>query len=587
MNRRVRRDDKGTLEVRFDYEPRLVALVRSLPGRQWVGKYWLVPEAHVVAVVDLLKPEGFRFCAVTCRLYKTSGGVLELDRADVPASIAPANLALPAEPRVGAVRRSAAESSDFTVSRLNTQVNAALSAAFQAPLWLVGEVSGFAKSAHKSIVGFELIERGEHGGVVSQVRATLFENARQKIDNRLRAAGYPFQLGDEIQIRVRGRVEVYVPWGLYRFVVDDIDPAYTLGEAARRREEIRRRLVEEGLFGRNSSLPLPLVPLRVGLVTSLDSDAYHDVLRTLQESGFAFRIVAHGARVQGRYTEPSVLNALDRLRERRDELDVVLICRGGGSQTDLAWFDSEAIARAVALFPIPVLVGIGHEKDISALDYVARCAKTPTAAAAELVAQVERGAGEIEQRIQEILEQSSQIIEDEARAARERSSRLVAAAQSLLEGESTKLEDWQRRTARSTTALLRAAASEIERWGGRIPRVAALLLDRRSSRLKDAVRQLHRIAGRSVSSASRRLDELSASVRPRASRRLEREIERSEERGRRLRILDPRRVLERGYAIVRMEDGVVVTAPALAPAGTKVIAELKGGTLRLRSEGSE
>jgi exodeoxyribonuclease VII large subunit len=83
------------------------------------------------------------------------------------------------------------------------------------------------------------------------------------------------------------------------------------------------------------------------------------------------------------------------------------------------------------------------------------------------------------------------------------------------------------------------------------------------------------------------LDELSASVRPRASRRIEQEIERSEERGRRLRILDPRRVLERGYAILRLEAGVVVTAPALAPAGTKVIAELQGGMLRLRSEGSE
>jgi exodeoxyribonuclease VII large subunit len=577
------------LEVRFDYEPRLVSLVKSLPGRQWVndGRYWSVPEAHVVAVVDLLKPEGFRFCTVTWRLYKTSGGTIELDCDDAPAALAPANHALPVELRTGAGRRSTAESSDFTVSRLNGQVNAALSAVFQAPIWLVGEVSGFAKSAHKNIVGFELIERAEDGGVVSQVRATLFESARRQIDRRLRAAGYPFQLDDEIQIRVRGRVEVYVPWGLYRFVVDDIDPAYTLGEAARRREEVRRRLVEEGILERNRSLPLPLVPLRVGLVTSLNSDAYNDVLHTLEESGFAFRVVAHGARVQGRYTEPSVLNALDRLRERRDDLDVVLICRGGGSQTDLAWFDSEAIARAVALFPIPVLIGIGHEKDISALDYVARRAKTPTAAAAELVAQVERGAGEIEQRIQEILEQSSQIIEAEARAARERSSRLVSAAQSLLQGESTKLEDWQRRTARGTTALLRDAESEIARWAGRIPRVAALLLDRRSSRLKDAVRQLHRSAGHSISSASRRLHELSTSVRPRASRRLELEIERSEARGRRLRILDPRRVLERGYAILRMEAGVVVTDPALAPTGTKVIAELKGGTLRLRSEGSE
>src|SRR5690606_32177216 len=143
-----------------------------------------------------------------------------------------------------------------------------------------------------------------------------------------------------------GRVELYVPWGSYRFLIEELDVGYTLGEAARRREEIRRRLAEEGLLDRNRALPFPALPLRVGLVTSRGSDAYNDVLSTFKESGFAFRVVADGVRVQGRQTEPSVLNALDWFRAHAAELDVLLICRGGGSRTDLAWFDSEPIARA-------------------------------------------------------------------------------------------------------------------------------------------------------------------------------------------------------------------------------------------------
>src|SRR5262249_3678400 len=150
-----------------------------------------------------------------------------------------------------------------------------------------------------------------------------------------------------------------------------------------------RRLTERGLVGRNTSLPFPDLPLRVGLVTSLGSDAFNDVLRTLQESGFAFDVTAHGARVQGRLTEPSVLNALDWVRKRAESFDVVLICRGGGSRTDLSWFDSEQLGAAVATFPVPVVVGIGHEQDLSVLDFVGFRRKTPTAAAAYLVERVQ------------------------------------------------------------------------------------------------------------------------------------------------------------------------------------------------------
>ena len=194
---------------------------------------------------------------------------------------------------------SPSSSEHWTVGRLNREVKAALAAAFPQSIWIAGEISGFNRSRHKKHVGFSLIERDATGEQAYQVQAILFDGVRQEIERKLQAAGQPFQLEDELEIRVRARVDLYDAWGAYRVQIEDLDLTYTLGEAARRREEIVRKLAEAGLLERNAVLPLPALPLRLGLITSLGSDAYHDVLRTLSESGFAFTLTVHGARVQG------------------------------------------------------------------------------------------------------------------------------------------------------------------------------------------------------------------------------------------------------------------------------------------------
>jgi exodeoxyribonuclease VII large subunit len=530
MNRRVTNDGLGALQIRFPYDRRLVDVIKTLPTRHWnsTEKYWSVPEKNVVAVVNQLHAEGFDFCEHTQRLYREHGGELVLDTK---------------EHGPGAPPKQVGAATDLTVSQLNEKVQGAIQRAFPNSLWLVGESSGFNKARHRNVVGFELVERDAWGKESSRLKAVLFGRTLRELEDRLAKAGNPFQLEDEIQIRVRGRVELYVPWGSYQFVIEDLDLDYTLGEAARRQEALRRRLAEEGLLERNRSLPFPLLPLRVGLVTSLNSDAYHDVLRTLEESGLAFDVMVHGARVQGRQTEPSVLNALDWFRAHAAEFDVLLICRGGGSRTDLAWFDSESIARAIALFPLPVVVGIGHEQDMSLLDFVGRRAKTPTAAARLLVDRVLEARDVVESRLERILEH-----------ARER-----------LEGSSSELEEQARQ----------------------VPLAAKDLLEQRTRTLQGTARRLRLGAGRDLSSASRRVDEIASRLGPYASRLLTHESERIEGRRRRLLLLDPRRVVERGYAILRTETGAVLKDPTHAPSGTTLTAELKRGALRLRSEGPE
>ncbi len=526
MSRDVAHDGAGAFRVRFPFDRRLVDLVKSLPRRRWLAddKVWSIPDDDVVLLVDLLRPEGFAFDDAARTRYAERGGARPLFGGSAPG--APAG----------------ADGSDWTVARLNREVKAVLAAAFPQSVWLVGEISGFNRSRHKKHVGFSLIERDTAGEQASQVQAILFEGARREIEQKLAQAGNPFPLEDEIQVRVRVRIDLYEAWGSYRVQVEDLDVTFTLGEVARRREEILRKLAAEALLEKNALLPFPALPLRVGLITSLGSDAYHDVLRTLRESGFAFEVTVHGARVQGRATEGSVLNALDWFRARQGYIDAILICRGGGSRTDLAWLDTEALGRAVALFPIPIVSGIGHEQDVSVLDHVARRAKTPTAAAAFVVDAVRDALARVEEAGRAILEETRSLLLTERRNRGFAEQRLARATMRRIE-------------------IARAA-------------------------LAASARQLGQGARRDLENENRRVGEAGRALAPRVARAFAMESERTAVRARRLHLVDPRRVVERGYAIVRTADGRVVVDPHQAPAGARVTAELRNGSLALVASGA-
>ncbi|NOX45271.1 MAG: exodeoxyribonuclease VII large subunit [Caldiserica bacterium] len=527
-------EKEGVLHIEFDYDKRLVDLVRGLPERRWnrASRTWTVPARYVVAVVDLLREEGFSFDEATLRLYE---------------------------------EERARDSAGLTVSQLNLQVRNALQAAFPGPVWVVGEILGFGKNAHKEVVDFLLAERSDDGSIVAEVTAVLFPEARAFIEGKLARAGNPFRLEDEIVVRMLVQVDLKVDWGQYRVIVQDLDIDYTLGEVARRKEEILRKLAREGLLERNRSLAFPALPLRVGLITSLGSDAENDVLKTLRESGFAFRVTVHGARVQGPYTEASVLNALDWFRERVHEFDVILICRGGGSRTDLAWFDSEALGRAVATFPIPVVIGIGHEQDFSVLDYVGWRAKTPTAAAQLLVQRVRETMQGLEDSLGRVLQRA----EAQLSEARQR------------QGERT------RRLLQAVGNALRVAERDLARLSRALPRAVGVALGGQRSHLAGVQARLLRATARGLGDSRGRLAELSRRIAPLATALVAREREHLAAREKRLRALDPRRVVERGYAILRLPGRGVVVDPAQAPAGTRLVAEVREGLLRLLSEGGE
>ena len=276
----------------------------------------------------------------------------------------------------------------FRVSELTDAVQVALDVCFPDEVWVQGEISSLKRSPAGHVY-FQLVEPGAAGAPpVAQVAITLFSSAKAAVNATLkRVRGV--RMTDGVEIRLRGRVGLYGPQGRLQVRMTGIDPEYTLGRLAGERDRILQALQLEGLLGRNAALPLAPVPRRVGLITSQASAAEADFLHELAGSGLAWHVIAVDVRVQGVEAERSVAAALARLEAAG--VDVIALVRGGGARTDLAAFDSELIARAIAASGVPVFTGIGHEIDSSIADVVAHTSsKTPTACAAQLVAHARR-----------------------------------------------------------------------------------------------------------------------------------------------------------------------------------------------------
>ncbi|MEO7555822.1 MAG: exodeoxyribonuclease VII large subunit [Acidimicrobiales bacterium] len=276
------------------------------------------------------------------------------------------------------------EEDTLTVAALNAGIGAVLQRAFPDDVWVRGEIRDLSRpqSGH---VYFDLCGDG------CSLPVTLWASDRSVVNAVLRRAGGAVRMNDGTEVRIRVQVSWWAERGRVSLRMLSIDTAFTLGRLAEERELLVQRLRAEGLLERQRLLALPLVPLRVGLITSSGSAAEADFLRTLEGAGRAFQIMVAHARVQGLDAEPSLLTALAALARAEPPVEVICVVRGGGAKTDLAAFDREAVVRAIALTGVPVLTGIGHETDVSVADLVAhRAFKTPTACASILVEMVAR-----------------------------------------------------------------------------------------------------------------------------------------------------------------------------------------------------
>lgn len=423
----------------------------------------------------------------------------------------------------------------LTVGELAQRIARLTASAFPGDLWVEGQIRNLSRSANGHAY-FDLAEPTPAGEVPrAQVAVTLLAPERKHVNDQIRRAGGSVRMEDGIEVRIQGRLRWYAPRGTLQLRMHGIDPAFTLGRLQADRERTLAGLAADGLLDANRRHPLPLVPLRVGLLTSVGSAAHADVLATLDGSGMAFTVRQIDARTQGADCGTSVVRGLRRLAA--DAVDLVLVVRGGGARTDLAGFDTDLIARAIAAMPVPVLTGIGHEVDRSIADEVAHSAhKTPTAAAAAVV-----------ERVASFLDR----VDERWATAR-----------------------------RAALASASVADARLDRRAERVGRAAARTLTRHRAGLDLAAGRVIRGAGRSVERADEALATAQADSVRRATRALalaDRGIDGIEAR---LRAHDPQHALARGWTITTTAQGAPIRSVADLAPGTELHTRFADGTAR-------
>lgn len=430
--------------------------------------------------------------------------------------------------------RASGETCTWTVAELSAHLGRVLAGALPDDVWVEGQIRNLSR-APGGHVYFQLVEPTEAGRTPrAQLAVTLLDAERHHVNEQLKRAGGSVRMADGIEVRLQGRVRWYGPRGVLQVRMHGIDPSFTLGRLQADRDRLLAALSTDGLLDANAARPFALVPLRVGLVTSRGSAAHADVLAELGASGFGFLVRDVDARTQGLDCGPSVVRALALLADA--DVDVVLLVRGGGARTDLAGFDTEVVARAIAAMPIPVLTGIGHEVDRSIADEVAYGAhKTPTAAAAALV-------------------------------------RAVAAYLDRIDGAAAGIRKVGARAAD-------VATERTDRRARRVTQGATWVLARRAADADQVVATLLRHGLRSAADADRRLGGRADALIGRARRQLARADRGLDALTAHVRAHDPARALARGWSITATADGRLVRDLHGLEPGTVLATRIAAGTI--------
>ncbi|MBR1882981.1 MAG: exodeoxyribonuclease VII large subunit [Muribaculaceae bacterium] len=423
----------------------------------------------------------------------------------------------------------------LTLSQLNGRIRALLNDATVQGQWVLAETSDVQQ--RRGHCYLELVEKdAQNGAIVAKAQAVIWANVFARLSVLFQqVTGSPFGTGMKVMVRVSA--SFHEQYGM-KLVISDINPDFTLGDMARQRKEIIERLTREGLIELNRQLEWPEVPQRIAIISAAGAAGYGDFMNQLHNNpyGLQFYTCLFQAVMQGSNTAPSVLTALRRIREHVSLFDCVVVIRGGGSTTDLNAFDNYDMAAAIATMPIPVIVGIGHERDVTVLDYVAAMrVKTPTAAAEWLI---QRGAA--------ALTRLADLGADLALAVRD----IVAHAREQLTYYASFIPSAARRVA--DTARL-----HISHLAHAIPLGVSNRLAGEQMRLAHNTELMRTTAASIMSREKMRLDALQEMFN----------------------LLSPRNILNRGYALL-MSQGKFVTSVDNLHAGDELTVHLRDGRVR-------
>lgn len=324
----------------------------------------------------------------------------------------------------------------LSLSELNLQVRDAVRDHLPGTYWVRAETSDVRRNQNGHCY-LEFVEKEEAGErIVAKARGVIWSSTFEILSAFFETeTGQVFTSG--LRVLVCVSVEFHQLYG-YSLTVTDIDPAFTVGDMTRNRQRILKQLEEEGVLTLNKELPMPELANRIAVVSSPTAAGYEDFRHQLAQNpyGFAFYTKLFPAIMQGERTELSVVSALDKIYENRETFDVVVIIRGGGATSELSSFDSYLLATNCAQFPLPIVSGIGHERDLTVLDVVAHTrVKTPTAAAELLIAHTAATAAKLTDLQQRLIDEVHAQVQTHSNQLSERSKSVIHASKLLLREE--------------------------------------------------------------------------------------------------------------------------------------------------------
>lgn len=422
----------------------------------------------------------------------------------------------------------------LTLFELNSLVNNVIDTAFDHAFWVEAELSEAREV--KGHCYMELIQKDIFSATpVARASAKCWKSTWTRLRPKFECAtGQQLHAGMKVMLLVTANF--HEAYG-FSWIVQDIDPTYTLGDMARKRLEIIRQLKEEGVFDLQKELTIPMFAQRVAVISSESAAGYGDFCRQLLDNdyGFAFSIRLFPATMQGEQVEATVINALNDIYNNVDDFDVVVIIRGGGATADMSGFDTLALAENVANFPLPIITGIGHDRDESVLDMVSNTrVKTPTAAAAFLV--------------------------------------------DNLAGLWSHIDSMRERVA---TTLRRRMETEQERLGrisGRVPILFSLVKERQEAKLTRLMTDISGTIRERLQRAMHEIDVIDNNIAPLVERKLTLEGNRIDRLALRAEALDPQLLLKRGYSIT-LFNGKAVHDPATLKEGDVIETRVEKGSI--------
>ena len=427
----------------------------------------------------------------------------------------------------------------LSLFELNSLVADVIDSTMSRSYWVQAELSEARENRGHCYM--ELIEKNEGSNIpIARASAKCWSNVWMLIKPAfIRMTGQEVRAGMKVMLQVHAQ---FHPQYGFSWIVDDINPEYTMGDMMRKRQEIIRQLKAEGVFELQKELHFPIFAQRIAVISSETAAGYGDFCNQLETNEYElyFHVELFSAVMQGDHVEQSIINALNQINSREDDFDCVVIIRGGGATADLSGFDTLSLAENVANFPLPIVTGIGHERDESVLDMVSfQCVKTPTAAAAYLIDH-------------------------------------LASTLMRVENAQTQIVDSVRRA-------LEVEKMRIQHIGIHIPVLFSVVRTKQEARLDGLSQRLLMKLKETMKQTNFHLSTLQSRILPTLQNRLSIEQHRLEILEQRARLLDPSLPLKRGYSITLCNGKTVRNAKDLK-IGDTIITRLEKGEVESRVE---